>query len=288
MSRAIDLIWTDIELTKEGVSRSDPTTWTKWFYGIAGIHAELAQTAGSWHVRGISNLKSVFAAVWKTDDLIVSMDAVLIWRPWSRTATGKGTGDGDKGADGAGDAPWRRPQTEGLHLDQNPFSKPHRDCVQGMMPLLDVTPQTGGLEVVPGTHTDKAKQEFCARYAELQGRGDWCTLNRGDPLEQHATLLLAEAGDLVLWDSRTVHGGRVGEGQDRPWNQLARMSVTVAMTPRRLANEAVLERRRRGFEAGESFNHCPHEAGTSSGTIHARRKRQCQKFTLTEAQRALL
>ena len=32
---------------------------------------------------------------------------------------------------------------EGLHLDQNPFAKPDRCCVQGMVPLLDVTEASG-------------------------------------------------------------------------------------------------------------------------------------------------
>ena len=46
--------------------------------------------------------------------------------------------------------------------------------------------------------------------------------------------------------------------------------------------------RREGFEAGESFNHCPHEAGTSSGTIKRRLPRACARAELNEAQRALL
>jgi hypothetical protein len=35
----------------------------------------------------------------------------------------------------------------GLHLDQNPFAKPGFECVQGMMPLLPVTDEVGGLQV---------------------------------------------------------------------------------------------------------------------------------------------
>ena len=50
----------------------------------------------------------------------------------------------------------------------------------------------------------------------------------------------------------------------------------------------MLRLRRAGFEAGESFNHVPHEAGTSSGTIRRRLPRACARAALAEAQQALL
>ncbi len=81
-----------------------------------------------------------------------------------------------------------RPVTEGLHVDQNPFSKPGLDCVQvffvfftyfslsspfnirfvrgvlqGMLPLYDVTHETGGLEVCPRSHLPEATEAFRAR-----------------------------------------------------------------------------------------------------------------------------
>ena len=70
------------------------------------------------------------SSLWGTRELVSSMDCLLVWRPWARQ-------------------PARRPVTEGLHLDQNPFhrwpepSSPRRglQCVQGMVPLLPVTRQ---------------------------------------------------------------------------------------------------------------------------------------------------
>ena len=161
------------------------------------------------------------------------------------------------------------------------------------MPLRPVTAETGGLAVVPLSHTDAAKAEWKARHAHLQNAGDWCPLRRGDQLNAESVLLLAEPGDLVLWDSRTVHGGAVGTGQQpaqpgRPFTELARMSVTVAMTPASRASELVRQRRRDGFAAGRSFNHCPHEAGTSTGTIKATRRQGHAAFELSAAQRELL
>ena len=44
----------------------------------------LAQGAGAWAVRGLAPVRRAFAAVWGTAELIVSMDALIIWRRAAR------------------------------------------------------------------------------------------------------------------------------------------------------------------------------------------------------------
>lgn len=287
IDEAKDLLWHDITAA-HGALRGAPSTWGGFWLSRTGLMAHLAQSLGAWFVRGLPGIKTTFERVWATDDLLVSMDSVIAWRPWQL------------------DESWR-PQTEGLHIDQNPFNKPQLECVQGMMPLIDVTERSGGLEVVPRSHGDEARALLRQRY---RWGGDWCPLDNDDPMTACGRLLLASAGDLILWDSRTVHGGMVGHGAsagacagvcagagtdgetegDREGEeiQLARLSVAVSMTPRKLASEEVLSLRRAGFAAGESFNHCPHEAGTSSGTIKRKLPRGCARFELSESQQALL
>ena len=104
-----------------------------------------------------------------------------------------------------------------------------------------------------------------------------------------AQLAAAKASDLILWDSRVVHGGRVGAAakDDDPLT-LTRLSVCVAMTPRERADDRVLAARVDGFNAGISFNHCPHEAGTSSGTLKAALPHGVPRAVLTENQQQLL
>merc|ERR1719305_54449 len=77
------LLWDDLETTVPKLSRSDVNTWdTPWRGdGGPGIKAELAQTAAAWHVRGAPGVKEIFAHIWDTDDLIVSMDGVIVWKP---------------------------------------------------------------------------------------------------------------------------------------------------------------------------------------------------------------
>ena len=73
-----------------------------------GLLAKLAQSEGAWKVRGIPTVKQAFTKIWDSEDLIVSMDAIISWRLW-------------KGYDPriSNQTLPPRPQTEGLHLDQN-------------------------------------------------------------------------------------------------------------------------------------------------------------------------
>ena len=264
-----DLLWTDLEAAY-GISRESPESWKKWPLSKTGLNTMITQDPGAWYVRACPGVKNAFAEIWQSSELIVSMDALIMWRPWWLDAT------------------WL-PCTEGLHLDQNPFSKPGLETVQGMVPLMPVTGATGGLEVVPRSHTAEAKAELCQEFPHLRSCGDWCPLFRR---YEDAMLLHAEPGDLVLWDSRTIHGGRVGNGHigqaDAQPVNLARLSVTVAMVPRERATPEVLEARRQGFMKGRTFNHSPHEAGSSSGTLASRSQKHHSLTELSESQLALL
>jgi hypothetical protein len=285
------LFWDGIEGLHPGVCRNDASTWrlgppppaaasagstaphrVGWALDFRGlVSGSLAQGAGAWHVRGLPRVKEAFAKIWQADDLIVSLDCVLIWRPW---------------AGGASCGP--PPQTEGLHLDQNPWSKPELECVQGMVPMYDVTAQTGGLAVVPDSHTGESE----AWRRQFAGKGDWCPLPARDDMHGTEHLVVAEAGDLILWDARTVHGGVIGPGEDTVAEDgmpcLARLTQTVSMVPRSLASAECLQARRDGFAAGQTFNHSPHEAGSSAGTVYSRRQRDHTPPELTAEQEALL
>lgn len=64
-----------------------------------------------------------------------------------------------------------------------------------------------------------------------------------------------------MWDSRTIHGGVVGSGDmshlDR--GDLARLSFTICMTPKKWAARDVLMKRREAYLKGEPLTHWPHE-----------------------------
>jgi len=136
--------------------------------------------------------------------------------------------------------------------------------------LTDVNEDTGGLVVIPGSHKehDRVCQRFGLRLAPL------VTINPEDPiLAQGSRLVCAEAGDLLLWDSRTVHcntpalsalnGGEEEESADGavdtpPLRALIRQVGYVCMTPAAWATEEVLEQRRDAFIKNISTSHWPH------------------------------
>jgi len=162
-----------------------------------------------------------------------------------------------------------------------------------MMPLYPVNANIGGTQVVPRSHTREGCDALKERHPQYKNAGDWCVLGKRDPMQAEARLLLADPGDFILWDSRTVHGGLVGpavppEHEELP--EVIRMSVPVCMTPRAWASEEVLETRREGFAHGVCFNHWPHYTHAGKGAINAKAM-QGNDFTpieLTPEQQALL
>jgi len=273
VEKAKSLLWKDISKLWGGTEREDPSTWKDPpFKSYTGIIPELAQSAGAWSIRGEPAIRKAYSKIWKTEELIVSMDCVIAWRPWWTNER------------------WTRPTTENMHLDQNPFDKPSLETVQGMVPLIDVSKEVGGLCVCPGSHTAKSHEILKKKYPHMKMKGDWCPLNSGCECAKDSILLLAKAGDLLLWDSRTIHGGKVGLGQrkEKSMKTLARLAVTVSMVAKSRASKKVLQLRRRGFRKGHTFNHTPHELGTSTGTVHGRPIPDFMPPELTKAQRELL
>ncbi|GMH90669.1 hypothetical protein TL16_g11835 [Triparma laevis f. inornata] len=132
---------------------NDVDTWDIPEHGL--ISETLGQSSGAWLIRGSSIVKSAFERIWEEKDLIVSMDCVIIWLSWLNNSNFK-------------------PRSEGLHLDQNPFNKLDMISVQGMIPLIDVTEEIGGLQIIPGSHVGVLKEEFKDMHGDMRGKGDWC------------------------------------------------------------------------------------------------------------------
>ena len=72
-----------------------------------GLLAKLAQSEGAWKVRGIPKVKEAFSKIWDSEDLIVSMDAIISWRLWNGYDPSLGNQNLPP-----------KPRTEGLHLDR--------------------------------------------------------------------------------------------------------------------------------------------------------------------------
>jgi ectoine hydroxylase-related dioxygenase (phytanoyl-CoA dioxygenase family) len=165
VEKAKELYWDWAEGLNTGLKREDSATWKDEAWpghetGISSSHG-LAHSEAAWFTRTRPNVKSCFAKIWNDDDLVCSYDCVLVWRPWF----------GKNGDDGM-----RLPITEGLHIDQSPSKKKGRHGVQGIVPMLDITEEIGGTEVIPGSHL--LQEEHAKVY---NTSGDWVMLHESDP-----------------------------------------------------------------------------------------------------------
>ena len=243
------------------VHRDDPSTLSSPYYpvhvegGILPFYGS-GHTKFAWYLRDNQMLQSVFASLHNTtpDELITSLDGLVIWR----------SGDEHKT-----DAGW-------FHLDQNPRIKPGFESVQGLLNLLPVSSSTGGNAVVAKSHKlfphhyigsseEEAGSSSCSsfyrqRLDELKG-DDWVEI---DPNDSHlldpnnvVTCLLKE-GDLLLWDSRTVHCSFPGNSSDSCPSQyqgLIRAGGLVTMMPKSRATEEVLKGRTEAVRLSRTLTH---------------------------------
>ena len=158
----------------------------------------VGHSAAQWYIRDIPKVKQAFAQVWDTDDLLVSFDGVTIWRPWTYKSDWR-TNEGNS---------W-------LHIDQHPIGRPGKHCVQGLVNLLPTSESTGGNVVVPGSHRRFAQipDEYEERLSRIHPSIDHFRFPNDDPGLKDVKPIMAEmaAGDLLLWDSRTIHCS--------PWSQ---------------------------------------------------------------------
>jgi hypothetical protein len=239
--RALDLTWDFLEALGTGIDRNDASTWgdDRWpVYAHGGIVPSqgIGQSAAQWFIRSVPAVKAAFASVWDDDDLLVSFDGMALWRPTTLDASWAT----DRG--GA----W-------LHIDQHPISRPGLQCVQGAVTLLPTTPSIGGNIVVPGSH--KWFAEIPQRYAERLGRLpetlDHFRFPADDPQLQDTPPIMChmEAGDMMLWDSRTVHCSSPGlepgpEPDQAAPPTLLRVASLICMMPRSRSNDEVIARRR--------------------------------------------
>jgi len=237
-SRAHDLTWDYLEELGTGIDRSDASTWgdDRWPVAVHGgiIPSQgIGHSAAQWFIRSVPNVKASFAAVWDDDDLLVSFDGMALWRPPSVDPEWKTNRGGS----------W-------LHIDQHPIGRPGFHCVQGLVNLLPTSPSTGGNVVVPGSHRlfKSIPDRYTDRLARIDSSIDHFRFPADDPQLAATPPIMChlEVGDMLLWDSRTIHCSSPGlePGPDEVRGELLRAVSLVCMMPRARSNERVIERRR--------------------------------------------
>ena len=181
----------------------------------------------------------------------MSFDAANAFRPWQREANWKTKGG------------W-------WHLDQNALTGEHDDddlaCVQGFVTYYDPNEETGGLCLIPKSHFEF--KQVCKRAPAARLKIDFVQLSSEiEPVLQssNAILVCAKAGDLVIWDSRTIHCNTpslLKESQcfiniNEKYDDIIRLVSYVCMVPYKHASRGVIESRKKGFIFKKPTGHWP-------------------------------
>lgn len=179
-----------------------------------------------------------FAKLWGTDELLVSFDAVNI------TLSGRSD---------MSFTPWP-------HVDQSPTQK-GLSCAQGIINLSQAGPEDGGLQLLEGS-SEPFEKFFLenspkSKAADAPGQFDWYGFTTAEVewFESHGCRLIkvnAEPGDLILWDSRTVHYATL------PKSETIRTIIYATYTPASLATPEDLAKKVEKFHTCESTAHWPH------------------------------
>ncbi len=245
---SLDLTWDYLEQLGTGIDRTDTSTWgdDRWpVVTSGGIVPALGigHSSAQWFVRSIPSIKKAFSAIWDDDDLLVSFDGMALWRPTAIDPKWETTRGGS----------W-------MHVDQHPITRPGFHCVQGAVSLLPSSPSTGGNILIPGSH--KWFADIPELYGERLGRLpeslDHFRFPADDPRLQTTPPIMChlEVGDMMLWDSRTVHCSSPGI-EPATATELAQPSLTraaslVCMMPKSKASDEVLAQRRAAIKTQTS------------------------------------
>jgi hypothetical protein len=258
IGEAATLFWSFLE-RECGMKRDDPGTWTDENFSKIGssrsgiiFYRGIQHSDALWFVRCLPKVKTAFQQVYGADDLITSYDGANIFRPWHRK-------DSDT---------YSKTHSGWYHVDQGKLL-PGFQCVQGLVTLKDVNASTGGFCCIPASHLlhDQVLQTDLSRNPErnyIPIPEDFHPTGVDLPLRE--ILVVCRAGDLILWDSRTIHCNTpalidpVIPSTPPPFQSdaLLRMVCYVCMTPTARASEEVLQQRVQLFEHAVGTNHWPH------------------------------
>ncbi|CAF1465475.1 unnamed protein product [Rotaria magnacalcarata] len=220
VDHSVNLFWNYLENLEEPyhIQRNNSQTWDKPWPGAPHIglvnRYGIGQSEFMWFIRGNPNVKKVFSHIWNSDELCVSFDGAGCFRNWHLNKEWKTSGG------------W-------YHCDQNPFKKPNRCSIQGLVALTDNNESTGSLVVVPESH--KYFLELPSAAQERRIWGDYISVPQQHSIfkKLRPRLVKCKAGDLVVWDSRCVHCNTpaIVDNENNDQLELLRIVAYICMSP---------------------------------------------------------
>ncbi|KAF2087330.1 hypothetical protein K490DRAFT_56946 [Saccharata proteae CBS 121410] len=237
----IDSMYSWLEKFPYGFKRSDTSTWTAdhlpanikggMYHGYSVQHEKFV-----WEARLEPGVLDAFALLWGTDKLIASFDGINFTLPTSD----------------------RKPWDAWPHIDQSPY-RTGLQCAQGIINFAENGPKDGGLMVLKGSHRWTEKYfESHEKDQKTWGSTDWFGFKEDevDWFKERGCEVMkvcAGPGDLIIWDSRTMHWNVVPEGEQ------TRALVYACYAPAKFAKPETLEKKKQFFEERLGTTHWPHD-----------------------------
>ncbi|GAA5884857.1 hypothetical protein JCM6882_007127 [Rhodosporidiobolus microsporus] len=231
-----------LESFGRGFDRNDPSTFSNdklpansrgGMYGTHGIHQEQFV----WDIRLEPGVKKAFETLWGTDKLVTSMDGATVMLP--------------------GMPPLAENLRQWKHIDLSPWREGFF-VAQGLINLNDNGPNDGGLLVMKGS--SRLMKDYFDEVGRpplpQEGKIDWHTFREDEMkwfTDRGCELIkvCADPGDLIVWDSSTIHQNRPPSG-DRD-----RVVTYVCMGPAELMTEEDKAVREEVFSGGWGTSHAP-------------------------------
>ena len=242
LREGVRLFWAWAEAQDLGIKRGQSSTlcnenWNRMCFPKNGVISGrgIGQSDFQWHCRLLPNVKKAFEYAWGDDDLITSFDGCGAYRdPWLSP----------------GHETWLT--TGGwFHLDQGP-EDPGLTSYQGLLNFFPATASTGSTVLVPGSHrrfSEVFQDERRSIKNVRQGSVNYVKLTQAGDYDKYCTGAVQvemQPGDLLLWDSRTIHcaqGVDMNAGRDEAMGfpetpertkarVLARLVSYLCMVPR--------------------------------------------------------
>ncbi|GAA5869113.1 hypothetical protein JCM8547_008700 [Rhodosporidiobolus lusitaniae] len=236
--------------TQFGWKKEDRSTWRTECLPVGD--AGLVNLYGSshekwvWEARLEPEVAETFEELWGEKELIVSFDAINFSVPVGPHAR----------TDIEPTKPWP-------HIDQQPAPEDRPalqfELAQGLLAMTPSGPNDGGLVVLSKSHklVKRFFDETGVKQEQDWGHRNYYTFTPEDIkwFQQQPGVeeikVETQPGDLILWDSRTIHWNRT------PTAEQVRVVVYVCMCPKRMANKEVLEKRKECFEKRLATTHWP-------------------------------
>lgn len=270
-----ELVWHEfIEKAWPNCKMDDRSNWKEAFpiHNKMGIFAGPAgQTQVMWDLRQDARIINVFAHVWNTKDLIVSMDGLSFMcppeiregyvEPWPHVDQAVLTRQ-----DGVAHS--NNPPI-GFVSESSLKTQPY--TIQGQFLFEDSLEGDGGFYCIPKSHLrftefghqlemiSEIKNSIERKKTRIQFLEEILANNLDESGNPYSTKhITAPRGSLILWDSRTIHWNQHAS-KYRPYsdNPKVRMVGYLCYVPKtRLTNEGRILRRE-AFNKGVSTGHNP-------------------------------